>query len=412
MKYDIAFLSRIIPAEIDAEVRSKMIGLMEDAAMAWQWHIVEGIELNNDGAVSMINYLPVNAYPDTYRDPIIRRLQFSHAEGANDVNLGYCNIKFIKRFVQWIPLYKELLKWAHHNSGRQKVLVAYTMYPEFMQAIRMIKRKYSDIVSLNIVVDMPQFTVLNNRKKTLLNHLYTRWSNAQAYDNICYVDGFVPITRQMAEKLSPDKPYRVVEGICTSQFPENNQKKDNTVKILYAGMLHEKFGIIKLLDAFGKITDDKFRLYLCGIGEAEDEIKKRAETDNRIIFMGKLERSKVLGLIMGSDIIVNPRENVGEFTKYSFPSKNMEALSSGVPFVGYKLDGIPDEYDKYINYPGDNTAEALAEVLFVVGNDSEGSYKEKAIQARRWICDQKSSKSQGKKVIDLIEEIISKSNAY
>lgn len=409
MKYDIAFLSRIIPAEIDAEVRSKMIGLMEDAAMAWQWHIIEGIELNNGGAVSLINYLPVNSYPDTYRDPFIRKLYFSHVEGASDVNLGCCNIKFIKRFVQWIPLYKELLKWVRCDNGCQKVLVAYTMYPEFMRAIRMIKRKYPNIVSLNIVVDMPQFTVLSNRKKTFLGTLYTKWSNAQAYDNICYVDGFIPITRQMARKLSPNKPYKIVEGICTSKFPECDQKKDNTVKILYAGMLHEKFGIIKLLDAFERITDDRFRLYLCGIGEAEAEIKKRVEVDDRIIFMGKLEQSEVLRLITSSDIIVNPRENVGEFTKYSFPSKNMEALSSGVPFVGYKLDGIPNEYDKYINYPRGKTAEELAEVLVKIGNDSEGSYKEKAIQAQKWIRDQKNSKSQGKKVIDLIGEIISKS---
>ena len=38
---------------------------------------------------------------------------------------------------------------------------------------------------------------------------------------------------------------------------------------------------------------------------------------------------------------VNPRQNNEEFTKYSFPSKTMEYLASGVPVVAYKLDGIP-----------------------------------------------------------------------
>ena len=405
MKYDIAFLSRIIPREIEAEVRSKMIGLMEDAAMAWQWNIIEGLELNNDGPVSLFNYLPVNAYPNTYKDPYIRMRWFSHMEDAKDINLGYCNIKYIKRLVQWIPLHKELKKWAQQNRGCQKVLIAYTMYPEFMRAVRMIKKRYPNIITINIVVDMPQFTVLSNRKKSLLGHLYTKWSETQAFDNIQYLDGIVPITKQMAKELASDKPHTIVEGICTTCFPKRVKEIDETVKILYAGMLHEKFGIIKLLDAFKRILDDNFRLYICGIGEAEEEIKAREQKDNRIKYLGKLSRDEVLELITKMDVIVNPRENIGEFTKYSFPSKDMEALSSGIPFVGYKLDGIPEEYDEYINYPKDDTVEGLAATLEEVGKDINGEAAIKALNAQNWVCECKSPATQGKRILEMIEEI-------
>ena len=80
MKFDIAFLSRLIPREMDAEVRQKMIGMMEDAAIAWQENIIEGIEIENGGPLHLINYLPVNAYPNTYKDPFIKKRKFSHHE--------------------------------------------------------------------------------------------------------------------------------------------------------------------------------------------------------------------------------------------------------------------------------------------------------------------------------------------
>ena len=170
-------------------------------------------------------------------------------------------------------------------------------------------------------------------------------------------------------------------------------------------MLLEKFGIMKLVDAFSMIEDSDFRLYICGIGEAETIIKERAVEDKRILFLGQLKRQEVLELMATCNIIVNPRENVGEFTKYSFPSKNMEALSSGIPFVGYKLDGIPDEYDQYINYPKDDTIESLSELLYSVGKDRFNEAKICAELAKLWVLNNKNSEKQGKKILDLIEEI-------
>lgn len=64
--YDIVFLSRLIPAEIEHEVNQKSVNLMEGAAIAWQRHIVQGIEENNKRLLKLINSLPVHAYPGGY----------------------------------------------------------------------------------------------------------------------------------------------------------------------------------------------------------------------------------------------------------------------------------------------------------------------------------------------------------
>lgn len=405
MDLDIAFLSFIIPREMNDEVRRKSVNRMEDAAIAWQEHIITGIEGNIGSVIKMINILPVEAFPAGYKDAIIKRTSFNHAAKAQDVNVGFCNVKILKRIIQWIPLDREIDRWAKQDNGKKKVLIAYTMYPEFMRAISRIKRKWSHIITIDIIVDLPQFIALGEQPLSFLRKKYETWSRIQAEKNIRSVDGFAVITKQMGELICGEKQYVVIEGISTIEFPQTKTKNKNHIKVIYAGLLHKKFGIIKLLDAFNMIEDQDFELIICGIGESEEEIIARARNDNRIRFLGKLPRNEVLEIMTGCDIIVNPRENNGEYTKYSFPSKNLEALSSGIPFIGYKLDGIPDEYDEFINYPTDNSIKALSQCIYRIGRLEKDNANEKARQARKWVMSRKDPLNQGKKIIDLIKGI-------
>lgn len=405
MDYDIAFLSFIIPKDMNDEVRSKSINRMEDAAIAWQEHIVSGIEENNGSIVKMINVLPVEAYPRGYKEAIIDRVSFSHTQDAHDVNIGFCNVKIIKRMIQWMPLYREVDQWVKHDSGKRKVLIGYTMYPEFMSAISHIKRKCPEIITISIVVDLPQFIALGEEPLSYLQKKYQKWSKKQAENHIRDVDGFAVITKQMGDLLCKNGKYVVIEGISTKEFPKLKERKDGRVEIIYAGLLHKKFGIIKLLDAFEMIEDKDFYLTICGIGESEEEILERSGKNNRIKYLGMLPRESVLDIMAGCDIIVNPRENNGEYTKYSFPSKNLEALSSGIPFIGYKLDGIPDEYDTFMNYPVDDSVKALSECIYAVGKSERNNAIEKARMAKEWVMSKKAPANQGRKIIELIEHI-------
>ena len=47
-------------------------------------------------------------------------------------------------------------------------------------------------------------------------------------------------------------------------------------------------------------------------------------------------------------VLVNPRPNNEEYTKYSFPSKDIEYLSSGKPTVAFLLDGMPKCYQDFL----------------------------------------------------------------
>ena len=61
--------------------------------------------------------------------------------------------------------------------------------------------------------------------------------------------------------------------------------------------------------------------------------------------------------------LINPRRNEGEYTKYSFPSKTMEYLSTGLPVIAYMLDGMPEEYREVIICPKDNSISSLSDTI-------------------------------------------------
>ena len=399
---DILFISRLIPKHMDSEVRSKMMNTMDDAAIAWQNHIISGIEQNTNTPVKLLNFLPVRAYPGHYKDIYIKRSAFSHTTGADDINLPFLNLVLVKRLFQGVSMKAEARKWARENSGKSKSVIIYTLYPEFLKAAACIKKIDPDIKVSAVVLDLPEYSILTNNMG-LLNKLYLKWSKKKVDKLIGCIDAFAFLTEEMRYPLGVEnKPYCIIEGIYSDEFTDGHSENENIV--MYAGTLHERFGVMKLVKAFESIKNDDMKLVICGYGDSEDAIKEAALRDKRIVFKGQLKRSDVIELMQNASAIVNPRENKEAFTKYSFPSKNLEALSSGVPFVGYKLDGIPDEYDEFINYPADDSEDALAECILAVCRDENGYYGKKAKLAKEWVHQNKNCKKQAEKLLNLILE--------
>jgi glycosyltransferase involved in cell wall biosynthesis len=109
-----------------------------------------------------------------------------------------------------------------------------------------------------------------------------------------------------------------------------------------------KFGIKELVDSFVKIKDPNYKLILCGDGDAREYVEKMAHEDERIEFKGMVTAKEAKNYVDMADVLVNPRPNNEEYTKYSFPSKNIEYLMTGKPVVAYMLDGMSEKYRDFI----------------------------------------------------------------
>lgn len=407
MSLDVLFLGKLFPREKESEIKGKMKTGMQDAANALQWNIIDGFEENDFGTMKIINYLPIDAYPNGYTDKFIEGFTFQHTDKykADDINVRCCNIFGIKRFINSLYFRKYIKKWAKEETGKKKVILSYTANSMFLGLVKLAKKYNKNIIAGCIIADIPEFATA--RKVTGLKKLYHTYQVKKCASLYGLVDRFVLLTDQMAERLKIKSPHIVVEGIATTDENNVDDATVNTLKneryVLYSGTLNYKFGIGTLIEAFEKTEDEKLKLVICGFGEAEELIKEKQKEDMRIVYLGRVDRAEVLSLQKNATVLVNPRQNNEEFTKYSFPSKNLEYLSSGVPLVAYKLDGIPDEYDEYIYYPTDNSAEALSKEIMKICALPDEERKLLGKKAKDFVFENKNKVKQAQRIIEFIK---------
>lgn len=403
MNLDILFLGKLFPVDIEAQVKKNMKTGMQDAGNALQWNIINGLDSNDCGTIKILDYLPVDSYPKGYTERHIEEHVFQHTDKyrSDDKVVGCTNLTIVKQFVNRKPFKREINRWLAVDNSRQKVVIVYTASTIFLELCKYIKKQNKDILICCIIADIPEF--LSARKLTGLEKVFNDYEVKKSAALYKYVDRFVLLTEQMADKLKITAPYVIVEGIASSKTMGVD---DSVVKqyagkkyILYTGTLNYQFGISILLEAFAAIADRDIQLIICGAGQAEEEIRERQREDKRIVFLGKLDRKQVIPLQRAATVLVNPRQNNEEFTKYSFPSKTMEYLAAGVPVVAYKLDGIPDEYDEYINYVEENSPESLTAKLVQICQMDESIRQEMGRRGADFVLTQKNCTKQTLRII-------------
>ena len=103
-----------------------------------------------------------------------------------------------------------------------------------------------------------------------------------------------------------------------------------------------------------------------------------------------------------SDLLINPRPTYEEFTKYSFPSKNMEYMASGTPVLTTNLPGMPEEYKQYVYLIEDESAEGIAQVMRRVLSLDLKKRKEMGRKAQCFVLKKKNNIEQSKKVLQMM----------
>nr|WP_308632901.1 glycosyltransferase [Massilia norwichensis] len=212
----------------------------------------------------------------------------------------------------------------------------------------------------------------------------------------------------MVERLPVGrKPWVVVEGIYDEgSRGQTTVPKESAIKtIFYSGSLDERNGVMRLLNAFQMIRREDYRLFICGDGDCKQAIETAAASDRRIVFKGQIPRDEVLGYQRAATLLVNPRTSKGEFTRYSFPSKTMEYLASGVPVLMHRLDGIPEEYYEYSYVPEDLSISALASEIERIVEQPSSQLQQKGASARDFILREKNAAIQCKKIGDMMAAV-------
>lgn len=248
---------------------------------------------------------------------------------------------------------------------------------------------------VGIVTDVPELMVTGSTPKML----------KYCYKIIDKCTDYVFLTEPMNERLNPkNKPYTVVEGVCDEDLQCELSEQETGDSCLYAGLLDAEYGVKSMVEAFIEANLPDCTLHLCGNGPYVEELKTVTEGNKNIVYHGVMLNRDVMALEREVSLLINPRPSTGEFTKYSFPSKNMEYMTSGTPVLAMRLPGIPNEYyDHIYSFKGESVSE-MAESLRDVFEQSKEARRKKGLEAYRFVTEHKSSKAQAKRVLELMEQ--------
>ncbi len=251
--------------------------------------------------------------------------------------------------------------------------------------------------SIAIVTDLPQFMpIASNSKMLKMNDKLLKKA-----------DGYVFLTEQMNDAVnSKNKPYVVVEGLVDRAMAQKEHKpfNDDLKKVIYAGSLQKKYGIADLCLAFVACEFDNAELHIYGDGDYAEELRRLANEHKNIIYHGNCLNDEVVEAELEASLLVNPRPAVGEYTKYSFPSKTLEYMVSGTPVLTARLEGIPKDYEPYL-YFFENGQEGIEKEMREILSQTRRELSAMGEKARRFALDEKNNNKQVEKIANLIGEM-------
>ncbi|MCF8454212.1 MAG: glycosyltransferase [Pedobacter sp.] len=413
---DMLFVGGVIPREIEAEVLSKSKRGNQLAANNFQWSLIRGFDACLGSPVTLMNIMFVGSFPKNYTDMLIPALRFSHAPGADDKNLGFVNITTLKQFLRPFGERSFIRRWVQRSKeNRQKVVFIYSLSPHFIRIARLLKKFNPDVFICISVNDLPEHTMLGQRGQKPIARAWKQYNKRRVTRALQYIDGYMVVTEHIAEALGvAHKPHVVVEGLVDFEddfsLMKSTAADDKLMRIVYTGGLTDRYGVMNLVRAFRLTTDPDYRLVICGDGDDKLLIIEAALEDRRIEFHGVLSPAEVRKIQESATVLVNPRQNTGDFTRYSFPIKTIEYLLAGNPVIGYKLDGFPGEYDQYMLYVEDNSIESLKDKIDEICRLEQVVREKMGNENRRFIVEKKNHIIQTRRIMEMISRAYNKRN--
>jgi glycosyltransferase involved in cell wall biosynthesis len=372
----------------------KKIGFPDLAAQKFHRLFAQGIALNPD-----LFDLEVVGVPEV-RFRKSRQIIFKFKpEIEKSVHYSYITVVLvpvIRYFIIALILLKKISKWGLANKKKEKIII-FDILNTNISIFTFLASRLFKVKLITIVTDLPEMMHIHKGKQNYSDKLNNRIQNYV----MSRVDGYIVLTEALNRRVNKkNKPFLLMEGLAdigTSSSKRDNHKESKFKIILYSGGLYEKNGIIALMEAFSGLSDGDCRLHIYGHGDLIEYIEKCAKKDPRICFCGYVDNSILVESQRKASVLVNPRFSHEEYTKYSFPSKNLEYMSSGIPLVTTMLQGMPREYFDYVYLFEEESADGYKRALQDILNKPREELLNFGARAKEFVVNKKNNKLQARK---------------
>jgi len=161
-------------------------------------------------------------------------------------------------------------------------------------------------------------------------------------DALTWADAITVISKDVYEhyrKLGFET-HHIPNAIDISSLPTVKEKRYEK-QIIFAGRLSKEKGIQNILEVAKNLPSD-IHLLILGSGPEEERVQELANSKLNLHFLGYQSKEKTIGLIRGSDVLVQPSIAEG------VSSTILEAMACGTPVIATNVGGNKEviEHDK------------------------------------------------------------------
>lgn len=345
--------------------------------------LIQGLDANNVD-VHVICGVPITQ--ENYRSKVYRGKAVREGHICYDY-LPTLNLPGIKNLLNLVGAFVKVLLSRKADAVICDVLNASVSLGAALAA--KLRRKSF----VGIVTDLPHLMVTGCNQKHC-------WMVEQVMKNCTH---FILLTEQMNEVVNPSrKPYIIIEGICDREMEKVHAPKRVEKRCIYAGLLDVRYGVKAMVEAFLIANVEGAELHIFGNGAYAEELAQVAEQHENIVYHGNVLNTEVVKAELEASLLINPRPTDEEFTKYSFPSKNLEYMASGTAVLTTNLPGMPDEYRPYVYLFDDESIEGMANTMKALLCSAPEVIHARGESARQFVMKQKNNMEQAQKVIQLI----------
>ncbi|HEY9059402.1 MAG TPA: glycosyltransferase [Pseudobacteroides sp.] len=355
--------------------------------------MVEGLSNIKNLKIDVLSGVPITLqnYP--------KRFLKGKVEIINDIKYYYTslfNLPLIKNLCSCIGIAYRCIKLK--NPKDKNVIICDVLNISLAIGC-VIASKLSNTKIIGIVTDVPGLIVSKPSSfVTRINNFIIKNFNS-----------YIFLTDQMNSLINKNnKPFVVIEGQVDYKMKNVTnikEKKYNKMVCIYAGMTQKAYGIETLVKAFIEANCLNAELHIYGSGDYDEELIELSKKISSIRYLGVVPNKIIVEEETKATLLINPRPSKEEFTKYSFPSKNMEYMASGTPVLTTFLPGMPGEYLDYIYTFEDETVVGMAKRLREILSISKDELHEKGIRAKEFVLNKKNNICQAAKIIELINKL-------
>lgn len=374
---------------------------LKPAQQAQKYHqlMVYGLANNTAGSLHAITALPINRkissqfYYESDQEVV---------EGLIYHYLAFINFPVLRSLFLFLNCFFKVFKYCLKDGT---TIVICDILNITVSSAALLAAKLTRQTNIGIVTDVPSFLACmhgtsNSLRSKIISNVNTFVMN--------HFNSFVFLTEEMNKLINKrHKPYVVIEGQvdnCMLHRINTIEGKQKKRICIYSGAIHKVYGIKMLVEAFviAAIPDSELHIY--GSGDFEEELKKICKTYDCIKYFGVVPNDIVVEEQLKATLLINPRPTDREYTKYSFPSKNMEYMVSGTPVLTTALPGMPEEYKKYVFIIEKESVAGIAKKLSEILMMDKADLHEVGKKAREFVLEKKNNRVQSEKILKMVYE--------